>query len=160
MQINSSSHSNIIIAREPMKPALPTSKSMRFSLLTVRNKTLSLKVLTVDRNIDVFAVTETWLAKETDELIIRDLCPTGYEFYNVPRVSRVGGGIGVMQKTVVRLEKHLGIVTNFKSFEFTDVLLKHSSLCLRLIIVYRPQTIADGTSSAAKFFEELYLALC
>ena len=76
MQINSSGHNNIIIAREPMKPALPTSKSMRFSLLTVRNKTLSLKVLTVDRNIDVFAVTETWLAKETDELIIRDLSPT------------------------------------------------------------------------------------
>ena len=94
------------------------------------------------------------MSKETDELIIRDLCPTGYEFYNVPRVSRVGGGIGVMHKTVVRLEKHPGIVTNFKSFEFTDVLLKHSSLCLRLIIVYRPQTMADGTSSAAKFFEE------
>ena len=142
---------------KPMKPALPTSKSMRFSFLnprSVRNKTLSLKDLTVDRNIDVFSVTETWLAKETDELIIRDLCPTGYEFYNVPRVSRVGGGIGVMHKTVVRLEKHPGIVTNFKSFEFTDVLLKHSSLCLRLIIVYRPQTMADGTSSAAKFFEE------
>ena len=121
---------------------------------------VSIFYLTVDRNIDFFAVTETWLAKETDELIIRDLCPTGYEFYNVPRVSRVGGGIGVMHKTVVRLVKHPGIVTNFKSFEFTDVLLKHSSLCLRLIIVYRPQTIADGTSSAAKFFEELYLALC
>lgn len=50
----------------------------------------------MDRNTDVFAVTETWLAKETDEFIIRDLCPTGYEFYNVPRVSRFGGGIGVM----------------------------------------------------------------
>ena len=74
---------------KPMKPALPTSKSMRFSFLnprSVRNKTLSLKDLTVDRNIDVFSVTETWLAKETDELIIRDLRPTGYEFYNVPRV--------------------------------------------------------------------------
>ena len=141
---------------KPMKPALPTSKSMRFSLLnprSVRNKTLSLKDLTVDRNIDVFSVTETWLAKETDELIIRDLCPTDYEFYNVPRVSRVGGGIGVMHKTVVRLEKHPGFVTNFKSFEFTDVLLKHSSLCLRLIIVYRSQTMAEGTSSSVKFFE-------
>lgn len=125
-----------------MKPALPTSKSTRFSLLnprSVRNKTLSLRDVTVDRNIDVFAVTETWLAKKTDEFIIRDLCPTGYEFYNVPRVSRVGGGIGVMYKTAVRLEKHSGIVTNFKSFEVTDVLLKHSSSCLRHIIVYRPQ---------------------
>ena len=57
------------------------------------------------------------------------------EFYNVPRVSRVGGGIGVMHKTVVCLEKHPGIVTSFQSFEFTDVLLKHSSSCLRLVIV-------------------------
>ena len=106
------------------------------------------------RNIDVFAVTETWLAKETDEFIIRDLCPTSYEFYNVPRVSRVGGGVGVMHETVVRLEKHPGIVTNFKSFEFRDALLKHSSSRLRLIIVYRPQTMVDGTSLTANFSEE------
>ena len=45
-------------------------------------------------------------------------------------------------------------MTNFKSFEFTDVLLKHSSSYLHLIIVYKLQTIADGTSSTAKFFEE------
>ena len=108
----------------------------------------------MDRNTDGFAVAETWLAKETDEFIIHDLCPTGYEFYNIPRVSRAGSGIGVMHKTVVCLEKHPDIVTSFQSFEFTDVLLKHSSSCLRLVIVYRPQTMADGTSSTAKFFEE------
>ena len=59
-----------------------------------------------------------------------------------------------MHKTVVRLEKHPGIVTNFKSFEFRDTLQKHSSSCLRLIIVYRPQTMVDGTSSTANFSEE------
>ena len=59
-----------------------------------------------------------------------------------------------MHKTVVCLEKYPGIVTSFQSFEFTNVLLKHSSSCLRLVIVYRPQTMADGTSSTAKFFEE------
>ena len=48
--------------------------------------------------------------------------------HNIPRVSRVGGGIGVMHKTVGRFEKHPGIVTNLKPFEFIDVLLKHSSL--------------------------------
>ena len=110
----------------------------------------------MDRNIDVFSVIETWLAKETEEFTIRDLRPTGYECYNVSiLVSRVGGRIGVIDKTVVRLrKKHPCIVTNFKSFEFTDVLLKHSSSYLRLIIVYRPQTMGDGTSSTAKFFEE------
>ena len=73
---------------------------------------------------------------------------------NSTMFQEFGGGIGVMHKTAVGLEKHPGIVTYFKSFEFTDVLLKHSSLCLRLPIVYKPQTMADGTSSAAKFFEE------
>ena len=58
------------------------------------------------RIIEDFAVIETLLARETDEFIIRGLCPTGYEFYNVSRVSRVGGGIGVMHKTLVCLVKH------------------------------------------------------
>ena len=48
MQINLSGHNNIIMARKPMKPALPISKSTRFSPLyprSARNKTLSLKDL-------------------------------------------------------------------------------------------------------------------
>ena len=53
--------------------------------LSVRNKTLSMKDFTVESDIDVLAFTETWLSDESDEYIIRDLCPTGYEFYNVPR---------------------------------------------------------------------------
>ena len=85
---------NIIVHRESLVSPPSTSKTILFTVLnsqTVRNKTLSVKDFTVESDIDVLAFTETWLS---DEYIIRDLCPTGFEFYNVPRGSR-GAGVGL-----------------------------------------------------------------
>ena len=119
----------------------------------------SLKDLTVDRNIDVFALIETWLSKETEEFTIRDLHPTGYECYNVSiRVARFGGGICVIDKTVVRLrEKHPCIVTNFKSFEFTTVLLKHipRHTCASLLFIGHRQweTVLHQLRNSLKNFQ-------
>ena len=98
-----SGHNNIIIQRKALKTLPPTYKPMCFSLLNPRsagNKTLTVKDITVDRDIDVVALTEAWLSKDTDEFIIRDLCPTGY----ISRGS-CGGGIGILHKTVVRFKK-------------------------------------------------------
>ena len=64
---------------------------MPFAVLntrSVRKKTLPVKDLVVDQDVDIFAITESWLSSESDEFIIRDLCLTGYEFHNVPRGSR------------------------------------------------------------------------
>ena len=83
--------------------------------LSVRNKTLSMKDFTVESDIDVLAFTETWLSDESDEYIIRDLCPTGYEFYNVPRGSR-GGGVGLLYKKRIRFQKQSCIKAKFRSF--------------------------------------------
>ena len=52
----------------------------------------------VERNFNLFAITETWLRPgETDRVAIGDLVPTGYRFYHAPRESR-GGGVGVILK--------------------------------------------------------------
>ena len=109
-----------------------------------------MKDLVVEQDVDIFAITQSWLSSESDEFIIRDLCLTGYEFHNVPRDSR-GGGLGIFHKSTIHFQKQSGIKGKFKSFEFMDLLLKQSSTSLRVVIVYRPQTMDSNKSSTSLF---------
>lgn len=81
------------------------------------------------------------------------ICPTGYEIYSVPRESR-GGGIALVYKNLLKFQKQSCIRTKFKSFEFTELLMKHSSSSLRIVIVYRPPPSKSNNSSLPLFFEE------
>ena len=129
---------------------------MSFAVLntrSVRKKTLPVKDLVVEQDVDIFAITESWLSSESHEFIIRDLCLTGYDFHNVPRGSR-GGGLGILHKSTIHFQNQSGIKGKFKSFEFMDLLLKQSSTSLRVVIVYRPQTMDNNKSSTSLFFEE------
>ena len=54
----------------------------------------------------------------------------------------------------IHFQKQSGIKGKFKSFEFMDLLLKQSSTSLRVVIVYRPQTMDNNKSSTSLFFEE------
>ena len=130
---------------------------MDFSVLntrSVRNKSLPVKDFIVDRDIDILALTETWLTSgDFDGQVSRDVCPSGYEFYNVPRGCR-GGGIALVYKKLLRFQKQSCIRAKFKSFEFTDLLMKHSSSSLRVVIVYRPPPSKSNKLSLSLFFEE------
>lgn len=65
-----------------------TSSAMAcsFGLLncqSVCNKSVILKDYIVDRNFDIFAITETWLrSADPDEVVIGDLVPTGINSMN------------------------------------------------------------------------------
>ena len=80
---------------------LLTQRSVAFLLLnarSVKNKRLLIKDWVVDNNIDILALTETWLQPDNkDDHIICDLTPTGYSFYHSPRQTR-GGGVGILIK--------------------------------------------------------------
>ena len=61
--------------------------------------------LIAEHDIDIFALTETWLAgNESDDYILSALTPPGYDIYNVPRGSGdAHGGIIVLFKKASRL---------------------------------------------------------
>ena len=63
---------------------LRAQRSVAFSLLnarSVKNKRLLIKDWVVDNNIDILALTETWLQPDNkDDHIIGDLTPIGYSF--------------------------------------------------------------------------------
>ena len=80
---------------------LRAQRSVAFSFLNarfVKNKRLLIKDWVVDNNIDILALTETWLQPDNkDDHIIGEVTPTGYSFYHSPRQTR-GGGVGILIK--------------------------------------------------------------
>lgn len=132
-------------------------KVINFCLLksrSVRNKSSALKDFVVDKDIDHFALTETWLSPgNIDNAEIGDLCPTGYDFIHIPRESR-GSGVGLLFKDNSVWN------SSFQSFEFLDVRFKSSKM-IRIIIIYRPLSSSPLTTFYHEFsllFEELALA--
>ena len=123
---------------------------MKFCLLNARsinNKSLLIKDYVVERDIDIFAITETWLKDTNSDFVVRDICPSGYLFSHVPRLNRTGGGVGVMYKNSLKINHHVTI--SYSSFEFMELLLHHQSSAYRIIIVYRPPS-----SNSLTFFDD------
>ena len=117
------------------------SHAISFCLLnsrSVRNKSSILKDFVVDKDIDLLALTETWLRPgNVDCVEIGDLCPTGYDFIHIPRELR-GGGVGLLFKESLDVKcKNSEWNTSFQSFEFLDARFKSSKM-IRMIIIYRP----------------------
>ena len=80
-------YANLITIKRPplIRQAFPTYKPVEICLLnarSVKNKSFVIKDFVVDENIDVLAVTETWLQADiSDQLTVNDICPTGFAFH-------------------------------------------------------------------------------
>lgn len=70
------------IKKAPSQASTSTSHLINFCLLntrSVKNKIMKVKDFVVDHDIDILAITETWLQPgNIDEVDIGTLCPTGY----------------------------------------------------------------------------------
>ena len=65
---------------------------------SIRRKTLLIQDLVVDNLVDILMITKTWLNRCGDEVIIGEICPAGYRFFNQPRSTGNGGGVGLLYK--------------------------------------------------------------
>ena len=117
---------------------------MVFSHLNSRsicNKSSLIKNFIADHDIDLCALTETWLRGDDSDLYnIRDICPAGYVFYHAPRLHSTGGGVGVV------------LTNNFKVVsQVRETYRRTATNCFaRLVVLYRPPL-----SSVSLFFDEL-----
>ena len=103
----------------------------------MRNKILSVKDYTVDHDIDIFALTETWLEPgDSDRLLIEELIPSDYRFLHNPRSIGRGGGVGMLFKNSLRVKQEETIVTD--SFEYMQIICNTSTKSFRIIVIYRP----------------------
>ena len=82
---------------------------IEFCLLNTRSinkKELAIKDYAVGNNVDIFAVTETWLREnENYDFPIAEVCPTGYCFYHVPRKNSRRGGGGLLIKKHIKVTR-------------------------------------------------------
>lgn len=108
---------------------------------------MAIKDYVVLNNIDILALTETWLRPgNCDDLQVGTLCPNGYRFLHFPRTHGRGGGVGLLFKDTLRINSVL--TDDFQSFELMDIHFR-SLKCIRVLIIYRPPD-----SSYSSFFQD------
>lgn len=106
-------------------------------------------------DIDILAMTETWLGEQGNEFSIGKICPTGYHFYHVTRRNSRGGGLSLLLKKVkkhIKVKKHSQ--RRFSSFEYIDATLDCHSTCTRMILINRPPPTKTNKLRNPIFFEE------
>lgn len=67
--------------------------------------------------------------------------------------------VALLYKKGLRFKRNSSIKGKFKSFEFTDLTMLHSSTSLRSVIVYRPPPSRNNNCTVTMFFNEFPLLL-
>ena len=119
---------------------------------SINNKAHTIKDFVVDNNLDVLAITETWLQSNGSESFIEaELCPAGYKFKHISRGSR-GGGIGLLYKQSLNVKSKS--CKKYQSFEHSLYTLDCSSKKFLICVVYRPPPSKKNKLTFHKFMAE------
>ena len=102
---------------------------------SIVNKTADFKIDLHTQNVDICALTETWL-KEDDAITPMKMCPGGYASLSVPRTDRSGGGLALVFCKDLDIKQ--STVYKFSSMECTDFSVKLPGLSINLAVIYRP----------------------
>ena len=71
---------------------------------SVNNKTLAISDFILSKNIDICAITETWLADQTSSAVLNELIPKGYKLFHRPRAGKREGGLAIIFRDTVLLQ--------------------------------------------------------
>ncbi len=123
---------------------------------SVKNKSIALNDFILSHELDIMAITETWLGTSYDSVCLQELLPSGYKAQHVPRSSadeRRGGGIAIIFKD------HLSILLKsstrdkkYTNFEHMECILNDNKLSI--CILYRPPPTKDNGFTTRMFLEE------
>lgn len=66
-----------------------TAKFCLLNARSIRNKSTAIREIITESNVDILALTETWLKQDAlDEYAIRNSTPTNYVFKHITRKTR------------------------------------------------------------------------
>lgn len=106
----------------------------------MKNKTVSISDFIVENNVDIMAITETWLGTDIDQIVLNELTPDGYKMYHKPRRGRKGGG-AVIARLNLKIVEEKQSCENVQ-FEHIGCVVYSQNHKFRMSIVYRPPSIS------------------
>ena len=131
------------------------SKWLEFAVInarSIRNKAIVICDYVVENNIDILAITETWLRENDDLDSIGNITPDGYKFISCPRKSGIGGGVALLFKSQLNAKKCE--VHSFNTFELLEVTCVLSNKPVHIYVVYRPPPNNKNGLKSSDFFDE------
>ena len=145
---------HLISVKLSSNPRTYLSKQVSLCLMntrSIRNKTTEILDHVQEHDIDIVAMTETWLSnKDADLPVIKALTPPGYSLVHHPRSNRRGGGIGILHKDHIKATgKHT--FNRIRSCEATSLKVTYHAKSITLLIIYRPPITRKNGSSVADF---------
>ena len=127
--------------------------------LCVNNKTIAIHDFIMSENLDVLAVTESWLKSESDAQLERifehELMPKTHHMIHVPRPDeRKGGGIAVFHRKSIKVNITKMSGSTYKEFEYAVCSVNLDKALIRLIILYRPVPTKANKLNVKRFWKE------
>ena len=149
-----------------LNPGPNRSCNMRFAttnLRSVRQKSAALSDLISSKQIDILAMTETWLSSCDTAACLDDISPPDFSLFHCPRPFGRGGGVAFLVRETFKVE--IIHTPKFMSFEAICILVKHSSITANFICIYRPPGCANMffdefpnfLENTLQFQDELYI---
>src|SRR5579872_6197419 len=117
------------------------------SITAELNKSAALLDFISDKNIDILALSETWLTSDSPLSTLNSITPLNYSFFHEPRLNATGGGVGIIFRSCYNMTK-ISLPT-FTSFEAICTRLTFPSCSFVILTIYRPPS-----SSTASFISD------
>jgi exonuclease III len=130
------------------------AKHARFCLLNCQsavNKVNRISDYILEKELDLIALTETWLTSE-DDFVRKQLTPNGYKIITHCRSNRRGGGLAFIFRKCLNV-KTVEIGSK-QSFDFLDLLVSSGACSTRVIVIYRTPYSQSHPVSMGIFCEE------
>ncbi|XP_067307647.1 uncharacterized protein [Pseudorasbora parva] len=152
---NSEKRKEIVQQEENSEEETEDPSTISVGLLNVRSikkaqKSVSIKNLITENNLDVFLTTETWLKNDIADKVLREASPPNFQFYQQSRDGSRGGGVAIQFSNVLQGRRiNLGFST---TFEYVAAALKHDKWekDILFINVYHPP---ESPKNHQKFFD-------
>ena len=108
-----------------------------------RDKPTLLKEFIADQDLEILALSETWLTPDTLPSTLNSLTPPNFTLIHNPRPVGRGGGVGFIYRSYLKVSRVN--IPSFTSFESICIRLSISSSSFILLTIYRPPSTSLPT---------------
>ena len=124
---------------------------------SARNKVDLISEAVIEHDIDILALTETWLTNTPiDEYYTKELSFSGYKLFNMPHLGGGGhsGGVAIIHKDGLSAQTVATTGVGYTTFEHCDVQFTNHSGLLNIIVVYHPPPTKKNGHTVGAFLDE------